>query len=149
MIIPNSHNSNPQSKQSLALLRSALSQPYPPATSTTKSGSHALEFELSVTENTPPTPDQIRILLSYLKLPLSSLISAHPTAGSLSIDSAEALVQAASKNPTVFRYPVIVDWENGDAALDVGGVKKMLDKLAESRGKGGADNVDQSKKWFS
>lgn len=143
-----SHNSNAQSSQSLALLRSALTSPYPPATSKSKEGPGALEFELSTIENAPPTADQIRTLLTYLKLPLSSLLSAHPASGTSPADSAESLAQAATSNPKIFRFPVIVNWDDGDAALDAGGVKKMLDKLAERRDKGASSGSGKSSSWF-
>jgi len=136
------HNSNAQSKQSLALLRTAITSPYPPQTST----GNALEFDLSIVENASPTADQIRIILSYLRLPLSSLVSAHPTSGVSQHDSPQALVDAASNNPKVFRFPVIVNWDDGEAALDVGGVKRMLDNMVERRDKGSASSVDQPTK---
>ncbi|KAF8312502.1 hypothetical protein DL93DRAFT_2168376 [Clavulina sp. PMI_390] len=139
------HNSNPESTRCLALLRSALSSPYPPATSKTPAGPGALQFELSTTENVPPTADQIRTILSYLRLPLSTLVSAHPTSGTSPADSAEALVAAATSNPKVFRYPVIVNWDDGEAALESSGVKKMLDKLAARRGDGSSG---KSSSWF-
>ena len=136
-----SHNSNAQSKQSLALLRAALTAPYPPQTLEGKAAPRALEFNLSAVENAPPTPDQIRIILSNLKLPLSTLVSAHPASGGWLADSPEALAKASTDNPQVFRFPVIVNWDDGEAALDVGGVKRMLDNLARKRDKG---SVDQS-----
>lgn len=118
------------------MLRTALTAPYPHLTPEGKAGSRALEFDLNIVENAPPTADQIRIILSYLKLPLSTLVSAHPTSGVSPADSPEALVKVATANPKVFRFPVIVNWEDGEAALDLGGVKRMLDNLAERREKG-------------
>jgi len=118
------------------LLRAALTAPYPHQASEGKAGSRALEFDLNIVENAPPTVDQIRIILSYLKLPLSTLVSAHPTSGVSPADSPEALVKVATGNPKVFRFPVIVNWEDGEAALDLGGVKRILDNLAERREQG-------------
>lgn len=130
-------------------MRSALTAPYPPATPKGTTDSHPLEFELNTIENAPPTSDQIRILLSYLKLPLSSLVSTHPTSGISPADSPEALVEAATSNPKIFRFPVMVNWDDGEAALDVGGVRKMLDKLAERRHISAAEGADKPKGWFS
>lgn len=92
--------------------------------------------------------DQIRIILSYLKLPLSTLVSAHPTSGVSPADSPEALIKASTDNPKVFRFPVVVNWDDGEAALDSGGVKKMLDNLAERGEKGSTGRVDQPTNWI-
>jgi len=140
------YNSSAQSTQVLGLLRSALSSSYPP------NSGRPLEFELSQVRDQPPTADQLRTILAYLKTPLTTLISAHPSISQPTlqqVDSPEALVDAAMRNPKVFRYPVVCNWEDGEAALDVGGVKKMLDSLAKKRDGGNSDDVEKPKGWFS
>lgn len=86
-----------------------------------------------------------------MHLPLSSLVSAHPSNATdrNMLDSPRTLADAAAKNPNVFRYPVIVNWENGDAAFEIGGVKKMLDKLAKARDGAIKDDIEKPKGWFS
>ncbi|KAF9514922.1 hypothetical protein BS47DRAFT_828897 [Hydnum rufescens UP504] len=145
-----SYNSSPQSKQTLALMRSALSSPYPPVDKASNvQARKPLEFDLNAVENQPPTPDQIRTILSYLNVPVGTLVSSHPSATtSPQPDSPKALYEAALRNPRIFRYPVVCNWESGEAALDVGGVKRMLDKLAKIRDGDVDDEVVQPKGWF-
>ncbi|KAF8321042.1 uncharacterized protein EI90DRAFT_3080358 [Cantharellus anzutake] len=126
------HNNSPQSTQCLRLLRSALSGPYPPPDpkmQTIKPG-NPLNFTLNEVKDQPPTPDQIRIILSYLKAPLATLVSSHPSV-TFRPDSAESLYNESLQNPKVFRYPVACNWDDGEVALESSGIKRMLDNLAK------------------
>jgi hypothetical protein len=129
------HPASPPSVTALNLLRSALSSSYP----SNKPGSPPLIFDLEVVESTPPTPDQLGIILSYLPSKssntpsLSTFISSHPAAPT-GIQSAERLVNEANKNPNVFKYPIVVDWTGGKAAVgDVDGVKSILEAIRQKR----------------
>ncbi|KAI0752036.1 thioredoxin-like protein [Fomes fomentarius] len=137
------HNpSSPASTNALRLLRAAVSSPYPPS----KPSAPPLEFNLEVIENKPPTPDQLRTILSYLpsKSPtgpggLAStpspdvLISAHPTVDSRPTD-AEGVAKLASQNPHALKWPIVVDWHSGRAAVgDVEAVKSLLEELRKKR----------------
>ncbi|KAM5531856.1 hypothetical protein V8D89_014486 [Ganoderma adspersum] len=137
------HNpSSPASKNALTLLRSAVSSPYPP----TKPSAPPLDFNLEVIENQPPTGDQLRTILSYLpsRSPAGpggiadpptaeALLSSHPTVDSRPQDP-DAVVALASKNPHALKWPIVVDWNNGRAAIgDVGGVKQLLEELRKTR----------------
>ena len=135
-----SHNpSSPASTNALKLLRSALSSPYPPS----KSSAPPLNFNLEVIENKPPTSDQLRTILSYLpsKTPSGQtqtpspeiLLSAHPTVDSRPTNP-EGVVQLASQNPNALKWPIVVDWHSGKAAVgDVEGVKGILEELRKKR----------------
>ncbi|KAL1937945.1 hypothetical protein VTO73DRAFT_12695 [Trametes versicolor] len=134
------HNSSsPASTSALKLLRSALSSPYPPS----KPSAPPLKYNLEVVENKPPTSDQLRTILSYLpsKAPSGQtqapspdvLLSAHPTVDSRPTD-AEGVAQLASQNPNALKWPIVVDWNGGKAAVgDVEGVKAILEELRKKR----------------
>ncbi|KAI0060122.1 hypothetical protein BV25DRAFT_1807833 [Artomyces pyxidatus] len=155
------HNSSsPPSAKALAALRSATSSPYPPG----KSNARPLKFNLEVLENTPPTPDQIRTILTYLPPARSAddpsdphhvarLISTHPSAPSLPDrpSSAEGLSRLAQSNPHAVRWPIIVDWTNGKAvAGDSEGVKDILEHLRKRRDGEIKEEADHKPTgWFS
>ncbi|KAI1790831.1 thioredoxin-like protein [Ganoderma leucocontextum] len=137
------HNpSSPASTNALNLLRSAVSSPYPP----TKPSASPLNFNLEVIENQPPTGDQLRTILSYLpsKSPIGpagitdpptaeAVLSSHPTVDSRPQDP-DDVVALASKNPNALKWPIVVDWHNGRAAVgDIGGVKQLLEELRKKR----------------
>nr|VWO97059.1 Mixed-linked glucanase [Ganoderma boninense] len=137
------HNtSSPASKNALNLLRSAVSSPYP----STKPSAPPLNFNLEVIENQPPTGDQLRTILSYLpsrspastagiadQLTAEALLSSHPTVESRPQDP-DAVVALASKNPNALKWPIVVDWNNGRAAVgDIDGVKQLLEELRKTR----------------
>ncbi|KAI0083604.1 thioredoxin-like protein [Irpex rosettiformis] len=117
--------SSPPSVAALNLLRSALSGPYPPNTK-----SQPLSFNLEVIEDKPPTPDQLRTISGYL--PSASpdfFISSHPTVDTRPT-SADAVNKLAAKNPKALKWPIVVDWSSGRAAVgDVEGVKRILEEL--------------------
>lgn len=48
--------------------------------------------------------------------------------------SADAVNKLASKNPKALKWPIVVDWSGGRAAVgDVEGVKKILEELRKER----------------
>ena len=98
--------SSPPSVQALTLLRSSLTNSYPPSAQPPKT----LEFNLEVIENSPPTPDQFSTILSYISKPISSLLSAHPTSSSVEQpQTTQSLHNLASKNPMAMKWPVVVN----------------------------------------
>ncbi|KAH9990341.1 hypothetical protein BJV77DRAFT_1013171, partial [Russula vinacea] len=127
-----SHNpSSPPSNKALAVLRAALSAPYPPGSSSKS----PLNFNLEVIENAPPTSDQIRSILNYLPRVrdiddphhIAALISSHPSAPSLPDrpHSPEGLVRLAQKSPLALKWPIVVDWTSGRASAGTLRVKGM------------------------
>ncbi len=101
---------------------------------------------MEVIENQPPTGDQLRTILSYLPSKSATgpggiadpptaeaLLSAHPTVDTRPQD-ADSVVSLASKNPNALKWPIVVDWHNGRAAVgDVDGVKQLLEALRKTR----------------
>jgi len=123
---------SPPSVQALKLLRSALEGPYPPSTQPPKP---PLEFNLEVVENTPPTADQLSTILNYTNKPISSLLSAHPTSTGISqpgaVKSLHAIFQT---NPRAMKLPLVVNWDDGQAAIgDIEEVKGILESLRRKR----------------
>ncbi|KAI6024384.1 hypothetical protein EDC04DRAFT_2724527 [Pisolithus marmoratus] len=150
------HNpSSPTSVRALAMLRSALSAPYPPD----KQDAPPLQFNLEVVERTPPTPDQIKTIMSYLgtksseNTPYSAFLSAHPSAPGLSEQpqTAAAISNLAARTPEALKWPLVVDWHGGRASVgDVDGVKSILEGLRQRRdGEGTKDDVNRPGGWFS
>lgn len=150
-----SHNaSSPPSIAALQLLRAAASSPYPPS----KPNAPALKFNLEVIENTPPTADQLRTILSYLPSDASrtessspvTLLSAHPTVHTRPT-SPEGVARLASQNLHALKWPIVVDWDNGKAAVgDVEGVKGILEELRKKRdGEVKSEEEHKPKGWFS
>ncbi|KAI6023218.1 hypothetical protein PISMIDRAFT_685600 [Pisolithus microcarpus 441] len=151
------HNpSSPASVRALAMLRSALSAPYPPD----KRDAPPLQFNLEIVERTPPTADQIKTIVSYLqpKGPssetpqYSAFLSAHPSAPGLSDQpqTAAAMSDLVTKNPEAFKWPLVVDWNGGRASVgDVDGVKTILEALRQRRDGEVKDDVDRPAGWFS
>jgi hypothetical protein len=132
------HPSSPPSTRALALLRAALSGPYPP----NKPTSPPLEFDLQVVESAPPTQDQLSIILSYLphrdsSTPsLSAFISSHPASPPPHLQpySPAGIVQIATNNPNILKWPIVVDWTGGRASVgDVDGVKGILEAIRKQR----------------
>lgn len=149
------HNpSSPASVRALALLRSALSAPYPPE----KQDAPPLQFNLEVVERTPPTPDQIKTIMSYLEPkgsengPYSAFLSAHPSAPGLSEQpqTAAAMSNLVSRHPEALKWPLVVDWHGGKASVgDVDGVKNILEALRKRRDGEVKDDVNPPSGWFS
>lgn len=84
---------------------------------------------------------------------MTTLLSAHPSAPSVGDrpSSAEGFVRLAQKTPTAIRWPLVVDWDAGRAAVgDVEGVKEMLEALRKVRdGEAKAEEDHRPKGWFS
>ncbi|KAG6896027.1 hypothetical protein C0992_010777 [Termitomyces sp. T32_za158] len=143
---------SPPSTKALNLLRSSLSAPYPPGQAEKKS----LDFNLDVIEG-PPTSDQMKTILSYLPSkavsPSLAFLSAHyatPT-GSERPEGVSAIANLAQDNPNALKWPIVVDWHGGQAAIgDIEGVKGILETLRKKRdGELKEDEVDQPKGWFT
>lgn len=150
-----SHNtSSPPSITALQLLRAALSSPYP----STKPNAPPLKFNLEVIENKPPTTDQLKTVLSYLPATTSAagstspdvLVSSHPTVETRPT-STEGVARLASNNLHALKWPIVVDWDGGRAAVgDVEGVKSILEELRKKRdGEVKEDEGHKPKGWFS
>jgi len=60
-------------------------------------------------------------------------------------------VQLAQDRPQAVKWPIVVDWDNGKAAVgDVEGVRAILENLQKKRdGKVQEDDVHQPKGWFT
>lgn len=147
--------SSPPSIKALALLQASLSGPYPP----TKPSSPPLQFDLEVVESKPPTPEQLKTILSYLSsqkaspatLPASTFLSAHPSAPTTSEDpqSIAGVTQLAEKNLNALKWPIVVDWTGGKASIgDVDGVKGILEAIRQKRDGEGKGESKESKGWF-
>ncbi|KAL4070221.1 hypothetical protein V8B97DRAFT_549139 [Scleroderma yunnanense] len=151
------HNpSSPASVRALAMLRSALSGPYP----TDKPAAPPLQFNLEVVESTPPTPDQLKSILSFLTTPgtndvplsFSTFLSAHPNAPAPSEQphTPAGISSLAARNLDALKWPVVVDWNGGRASVgDVEGVKSILEALRQRRdGEVKDEDTQQPKGWF-
>jgi len=57
----------------------------------------------------------------------------------------------ATKTPSLFKWPVVVDWTGGMATIgDVDGVKTILEAIRRKRDGEVKEDVDyQAKGWFS
>ncbi|TDL13442.1 hypothetical protein BD410DRAFT_797620, partial [Rickenella mellea] len=130
------HPSSPQSNRALELLRSSLTAPYPPG----EPSARPLEFDLEVVESSPPNPDQMQTIQSYLPKSeslASAFVSAHPSAPSAAEQpqSPSELSDLAKKNLNAVKWPIVVDWMGGRASIgDVDGVKRMLDAIKSESG---------------
>ncbi|KAH8101218.1 thioredoxin-like protein [Cristinia sonorae] len=124
--------SSPPSQMALRILQGALSSPYPPYAHT----EHPLEFNLEVIEDRPPTPDQIRTILSYTNASSPDTLL-YPYSGSLSQGkdrTPEEVTSLVQQNPKVLKWPIVVDWDGGRAAVgDLEGVKNILENLGKQR----------------
>ncbi|KAI0338642.1 hypothetical protein BDW22DRAFT_1432436 [Trametopsis cervina] len=122
--------SSPPSVAALKLLQSALSGPYP----ADKPSAQPLKFNLEVIEEQPPTPDQFRTISEYLpSASPETFVSSHPTADSRPT-SADAVNKLAAKNPRALKWPIVVDWTAGKAAVgNVEGVKSILEEIRKQR----------------
>jgi hypothetical protein len=155
MLTPFNYSHYPSSQPStkaLTLLRSSLSSPYP----SNNPKSQPLQFNLDVVES-PPTTDQLQTILSYFPSkavsPAHVLLSAHPSAPSFEErpTTLSGIVQLAQENPQAVKWPIVVDWDGGKAAIgDIEGVKGILEHLRKKRdGEIKEDEVDQPKGWLT
>ncbi|OIW30842.1 DUF1687-domain-containing protein [Coniochaeta ligniaria NRRL 30616] len=122
------HKSNtPASTKVLTLLKQVSANASEAATEDQASDHSAqtdpkrAEFDLDVTEK-PPTPDQLRTILDYVGNP-SAVIS-----GASTVDEA---MKKFKQDAESFKRPVVVDWNNGKAAVgdNKSEILKMLDAL--------------------
>ncbi|KAG8835263.1 hypothetical protein FRC17_004570 [Serendipita sp. 399] len=130
------HNAaSPPSQRALALLKKAVSEPYP------SSSKSPLPIELSVVERTP-TSDQFRTMQRYYGRPISAFLSAHPSVSSSEnsseTDEAERVRDTVRQNPMALKYPIVVDWDAGKIAVgDISEVERILNERVNSN-----DNPD-------
>ncbi|KAG8827395.1 hypothetical protein FRC19_003544 [Serendipita sp. 401] len=131
------HNaSSSPSQRALALLKKAVSEPYP-------AGSKSpLPVELSVVERTP-TADQFKTMQRYYGKPISAFLSAHPSASSSEngsgSDEVERVRETVTQNPMALKYPIVVDWDAGKIAVgDMSEVENILnERIRSNDGEGG------------
>lgn len=88
----------------------------------------------------PPTSDQLRVILSYLPSPAANpslvFLSAHPSTPSTAEQptTVKGIAELAEKNPNAIKWPIVVDWQDGKASVgNVDGVKGMLEHLRKKR----------------
>jgi len=128
------------SDRALELLRSAAGGSYPPGHS-----KGPLQFNLEVIANLP-TKDQLQTIESFL--PHRGLAS-FVTNGSPA--TTDQLLSQAKRDLEAFKWPVVVDWVEGKAAVgDVDGVNEILENLRKKRD-GEASEPEEHKPngWFS
>ncbi|KAG6853127.1 hypothetical protein C0991_006737 [Blastosporella zonata] len=144
--------SSPPSAKALNLLRASMSAPYPPNQPEMK----PLDFNLDVVEGAP-TSDQMNTIMSYLPSkaisPSNAFLSAHfvtPT-GPDRPEGVKAIAKLAQENPSALKWPIVVDWNGGQAAIgEIEGVKGILETLRKRRdGELKEEEVDQPKGWFT
>ncbi|KAH9476563.1 hypothetical protein JR316_0010475 [Psilocybe cubensis] len=136
--------SSPPSQKALELLKASLSAPYPPVTSSSSSSTEnagkPLDFNLEVVES-PPTSDQLQVILSYLPSPAANpslvFLSAHPSNALSAAEqptTVKGIAELAQKNPNAIKWPIVVDWLDGKASIgSVDGVKGILEHLRKKR----------------
>jgi hypothetical protein len=84
-----------------------------------------------------------------------AFLSAHPSSGNEAAGdrpgTIEGIVKLAEKNKNALRWPIVVDWEDGQVAVgDVEGVKRILEKIRRKRdGEEGEQEQEKPKGWFS
>jgi hypothetical protein len=99
-----------------------------------------------VVTNSLPTKDQLRIISGYLPNGVLStfLSNGHQAA------SADKLLSLAGKDPSVFKWPVVVDWSGGKACVgNAEGVKEILENIRKKRDGEIKEEEHQPKGWFS
>jgi len=128
------------SDRALELLRSATSSPYP-----LSHPKGPLKFNLEVITGLP-TKDQLRTIESYL--PHGSLAS-FISGGSYA--TADQVLSQAKSDLDSFKWPVVVDWVGGKAAVgDIDGVNEILENLRKKRdGEVSEPEEHKPKGWFS
>jgi hypothetical protein len=113
-----------------------------------------LSFDLDVVDSMPPTPDQLKTILTYIPSkgppPSLSIFTSSPTLQN-SLTSADAVSQLAASDPKAFKWPVVVDWTGGRASVgDVDGVNGILETIRQQRdGETRGDDIDQPQGWLS
>ncbi|KAB5547191.1 thioredoxin-like protein [Coniochaeta sp. 2T2.1] len=120
-------SSTPSSTKVLTLLKQVSANASEAATEdqasdhTAQTHPKRAEFDLDVTEK-PPTPDQLMTILDYVGNPGVVI------PGTSSVDEA---MQKFKQDSESFKRPVVVDWNNGKAAVgdNESAILKMLDEL--------------------
>lgn len=141
LFTPASHREGvANSDRALELLRSAASDSYPPGHS-----KGPLKFDLEVITGLP-TKDQLQTIESYL---LHGSLASFVTTGSPT--TADQILSQARGDLDCFKWPVVVDWIGGKAAVgDVGGVNEILENLRKKRdGQVSEPEEHKPKGWFS
>ncbi|CAL1714729.1 unnamed protein product [Somion occarium] len=104
----------------------------------------------------PPSQAALRLLNSALSSPYpassaSFFLSSHP-ASDVRPNNLQDVVNLAQTNKNILKWPIVVDWDDGKAAVgDVEGVKSILEQLRKKRD-GEAKEADvehKPKGWFS
>lgn len=128
------------SDQALELLRSATSSAYPPGHSKVP-----LKFNLEVITGLP-TKDQLRTIESYL--PRGGLAN-FVTGGSPA--TADQVLSQAKRDLDSFKWPLVVDWIGGKAAVgDIDVVHEILENIRKKRdGEVSEPEEHKPKGWFS
>lgn len=100
----------------------------------------------------------MKTILTYLSpkalSPSLVFLSAHPAAAPRGSEdqptTTKAIAALAQENPHALKWPIVVDWADGQASVgDVEGVKKMLETLRRRRdGELPEEAVEQPKGWF-
>jgi hypothetical protein len=82
-----------------------------------------------------------------------AFLSAHPSSGSASDrpQTIEGIIELAGKNPHALRWPIVVNWNDGQVAIgNVDGVRDILETIRKRRdGELKEEEVEQPKGWFT
>lgn len=79
------------------------------------------------------------------------LLSAHPTTSGTEQPTLKGITELAEKNPKAFKWPIVVDWNDGKAAIgSVEGARDILETIRKRRdGELKDEGICQPKGWFS
>jgi len=123
------------SVKTLELLEDARTNPYPKRINKKKNGaSQPLSFDIDVRERSP-TPEEFSDLMYmkqsgvytvFLKEAASRSFKAHPT-------SAQSLYDMVQENPTVMRWPILVNYKTRQICMDHAAVRSLLKSLVRER----------------
>jgi hypothetical protein len=84
-----------------------------------------------------------------------AFLSAHPSSGNETTGerpaTIEGIVKLTEKNKSALKWPIVVDWEDGQVAVgDMEGVKRILEKIRRKRdGEEGEVEQEKPKGWFT
>jgi arsenate reductase-like glutaredoxin family protein len=127
-----SHNPNvPASVKTLERLEEARTKPYPKQK---KKAFPPLPFDIDVQERSP-TADEFSELIYmvesaaytvFLKQAISQSYKAHPT-------NAQSLYNMVQEDPTMMRWPILVNYQTQEIGIDQEGVKGILNNLVVAR----------------
>lgn len=96
------HPKNPTSRAALDLLQQRRNEtPRNPP------------FDLEVNESRAPTPEQLETISSYMKTGKKNWLQD----GVEPIGDLRELVKEVQKNPDIFRFPIVVNWEGARSRL--------------------------------